>query len=147
MKITPADAALAEGFAGEMDSDADLGQPSGKAANAARPDAGLVRRGSYGDGTPWMGTWEEVAGDYKQAAQVEARIADELRAELASLRASRDALVRALEDAELSLHGAWQMLAAINDADPSTDRLKVARRTAVGLSNARIALAAAKEQQ
>jgi hypothetical protein len=36
--------------------------------------------------------------------------------------------VKALEDADRALHGAWQMLSAIHDSDPSRDRAKARDR-------------------
>lgn len=51
----------------------------------SKEPAELVRRGTKGDGTPWLGTWEEIANDYKQAADVEARLGDEARARIDEL--------------------------------------------------------------
>jgi hypothetical protein len=69
-----------------------------------------------------------------------------LERDLASMRASRDALAVALEGAEVAMHGAWQMLLAINDCDPSRDRLRAAERAAERLGAIRAALAAAQSK-
>ena len=50
----------------------------------------LMKRGSDGDGKPFMGNMQQVLQDYQSAADIEAREVDRLNAQVASLR--KDAL-------------------------------------------------------
>lgn len=165
---TPADVVLAQSFAGDLETSVHLAQPSGCAATgreAHSPAPWSVElaevysvrdaedgriamltnlRGRYGMGGRRSAN-EVVANAARIVACVNA-MEGLSNAQVASLRESRDALVRALEDAEMALHGAWQMLYAINENDPSLDRTWAAQRAADGLSKVRAALAAAKER-
>jgi hypothetical protein len=52
-----------------------------------RKNGPVIRRGSRGDGVPWMGTMREVLEDYKQAAHIEAQARREAMTELRALKA------------------------------------------------------------
>ncbi len=48
-----------------------------------------MARGRRGDGSVKMGTMRDCLNDYKRAAETEARLGDEARAELAAIRARK----------------------------------------------------------
>lgn len=58
---------------------------------APSDDGPIMRRGSRGDGSDWMGTMRECLEDAQEAARVEAALGDEARAEVKRLRALLDA--------------------------------------------------------
>lgn len=49
-------------------------------------DGPVMQRGTDGTGAPWMGTMREVLEDYKQAAEVEASLRDEVAGQRDALR-------------------------------------------------------------
>lgn len=167
--LTPKDVVLAESFAGEMDSDSfHLGQPSGKAANAAEPEDDrseaervcgeayqvvgslLSDLGIFGspEGDKILDNLSEarmVHGDVLPWASYEPPEAAALQAELASLRESRDALVKALEATLCAMERARSnMQYAISDK-PVRDAAETYGECAYAEQIARTALVAAKE--
>lgn len=55
-------------------------------------------------------------------------------------------LLEALRNAEKGLHGAWQMLSAIAECEPSRDRIRAAEKAGAAWTNATAAIAAAEAQ-
>jgi hypothetical protein len=57
-----------------------------RTADVPVDDGPVMRRGTKGDGTPWMGTMRECLEDAREAARVESSLGDEARAEVKRLR-------------------------------------------------------------
>jgi hypothetical protein len=131
--ITPADAALAEGFAGEMETAVYSTERAGQAATGRLLDRTAYLLANPQELPKFVRMAEQNTDDYLA-----------LLSDLASLRASRDALVRALEDvcATADDLSEEELCEFANDkSDP------IAAEEARSMLAAREALAAAKEQQ